>query len=468
MSVEPSPPPPPKRGQPLLAWLVILGVVAFILFWPGRRKAAQEDDAWLAPLLQQSRYLVGVSQLKLPGASGQQFYDQARNNLAANGYSQRLRLAILGGELVGPKAALDELASLDKDHRDDDSVRDISREACRLLIRLYTGYETAPAIADLDAAEQAKLRDGLGWFGDLALTPAGADTAARAKVLAPAYRAFIVTASMGVLALLALVGGVALLAILGILAATRGFPPLLRASSGHGGLYAETFALYMALFVGLSYAVSWIPHDRAMMWPTAVVMVGSQLALLWPVARGLTWKQVRADVGLDFGGQPLVEVASGFACYLCAVPAFVAGLVCMFVLMALSRWLGYGDPPSPSHPIASEILGQGVWGWVQVYVLACVLAPITEEVMFRGVLYRHLREGSVGLGRFVSVAASVLVTAFVFAVIHPQGWLGVPPLMGLAVVFSLTREWRRSLVAPMVAHSVHNSVITAVLFLTVA
>ena len=67
-----------------------------------------------------------------------------------------------------------------------------------------------------------------------------------------------------------------------------------------------------------------------------------------------------------------------------------------------------------------------------MFVLASVAAPVVEEIMFRGVLYRHLREASGGWGRWLSVLVSVLLSSFVFAVIHPQGWVGVPVLIVFA------------------------------------
>ncbi len=86
--------------------------------------------------------------------------------------------------------------------------------------------------------------------------------------------------------------------------------------------------------------------------------------------------------------------------------------------------------------------------------------------MFRGVLYRHLREAGYRWGKVWSIAAATALTSFVFAVIHPQGWLGVPPLMALATAFTLTREWRGSLLPSMVAHSIQNSM-TMILLLTI-
>ena len=63
---------------------------------------------------------------------------------------------------------------------------------------------------------------------------------------------------------------------------------------------------------------------------------------------------------------------------------------------------------------------------------------------------------------------SVLITAFIFAAIHPQGWVAIPALMSLAFAFALVREWRGSLLASMVMHGVNNGLVLGLLSLLLA
>jgi len=116
----------------------------------------------------------------------------------------------------------------------------------------------------------------------------------------------------------------------------------------------------------------------------------------------------------------------------------------------------------PMHPVVQELVGTGWWPRLQVLFLASVVAPIVEETMFRGVLYRHLREASAQGGAVVSVFFSGTFSALIFAVVHPQGLIAVPVLMGLAYGFAIAREWRGTLVPAMVAHGVSNGVIMTV------
>jgi membrane protease YdiL (CAAX protease family) len=212
-----------------------------------------------------------------------------------------------------------------------------------------------------------------------------------------------------------------------------------------------------------------IPYEFSLLAST-VAMFLSLAALGWPVLRGVPWRQVREDLGLTWGKRPVVNLVLGPLAYLTALPLLGLALALVFVIVTLLKRWGVGPDltqpgAGPVHPIIGVAVQSNWWVWVQVFLAATVAAPIVEEIMFRGALYRQLREATHGWGRRLSVLTAVLVSSFIFAVIHPQGWLGVPMLMALAAVFALVREWRGSLVPAMVAHGINNGVATLVLLL---
>jgi membrane protease YdiL (CAAX protease family) len=95
-----------------------------------------------------------------------------------------------------------------------------------------------------------------------------------------------------------------------------------------------------------------------------------------------------------------------------------------------------------------------------------VLAPIAEEVVFRGVLFRGLRARS---GFWVAA----LVSATLFTIAHlgeGGGWLAsaviVTGIMPLGVAFAALVERRGTLVVSIVAHATYNAIGVAVLILT--
>jgi membrane protease YdiL (CAAX protease family) len=109
--------------------------------------------------------------------------------------------------------------------------------------------------------------------------------------------------------------------------------------------------------------------------------------------------------------------------------------------------------------------GTHVWQLVLALAVASLGAPIVEETMFRGVLYRHLREATKGWGTALSILLGVGINATIFAAVHPQGLLAVPALASIGAGLTLAREWRGSLVAPMVAHGFHNGLMLTVVIL---
>jgi membrane protease YdiL (CAAX protease family) len=188
--------------------------------------------------------------------------------------------------------------------------------------------------------------------------------------------------------------------------------------------------------------------DRiASVWFVIVVI---PFAFAWPLLRGVSRAELRNGLGWHRGRGFWREAGAGVVGYLATLPVLAAGAV---VTLILQRFSG----SDASHPIVQEF-GRGGWRTVQLFVLAAVWAPIVEETMFRGALYHHLR------ARFRwPVAAGVV--ALLFAAIHPQGWAGVPVLAAIAFSFAFIREWRGSIIAPVVAHAINNGAVTVLMIL---
>jgi membrane protease YdiL (CAAX protease family) len=330
-----------------------------------------------------------------------------------------------------------------------------------ILERLYRDYEAkhldAPSVSP-DA--RAFLRKQLDWFGDLALAPKGGpDAEARENVLVPAERTAVgLLGGLGVAAVVGLFGLIGLGLFLAFLFGGRLRSGIQRPFA-YGGVYAETFAVWILLYLLLSLAASRLPWEEQRLILSGVIALVSLVALAWPVLRGVPWRQVRQDVGWTFGRTPPLEPVLGVACYVMAIPLLVIGVLLTLALVQLQAAVRHEPPEMPSHPIVT-ILGHADWQvLLELLLLASVIAPIVEETMFRGVLYRHLREASATYGRVGGILASALVVSFVFAAIHPQGWTGIPALMALAFAFSLVREWRGTLLPPMIAHGLNNTIV---------
>lgn len=94
-----------------------------------------------------------------------------------------------------------------------------------------------------------------------------------------------------------------------------------------------------------------------------------------------------------------------------------------------------------------------------VLVMAVVVAPVAEEIIFRGFLYPAAKKYA---GAFISAVA----TSLLFAGLH--GHLpSLPALCTLAICLVLAYEKTGSLLVPMIMHAVFNAVsVTAILFFT--
>ena len=107
-----------------------------------------------------------------------------------------------------------------------------------------------------------------------------------------------------------------------------------------------------------------------------------------------------------------------------------------------------------------EGLVWGTPGEVAVDVLdSCLLAPVLEELLFRGVLYGTLRL------RFGPVAAT-LGSAAIFALAHGYGTVGFASVLMSGVLWAVAYERTRSLLPGMLAHAVNNVQATAIVLAT--
>jgi hypothetical protein len=93
--------------------------------------------------------------------------------------------------------------------------------------------------------------------------------------------------------------------------------------------------------------------------------------------------------------------------------------------------------------------------WFLIIIRACVLAPITEELIFRGLLFGWLRP------RFKAIS-TIILTATLFTIIHSY-----PILFPLAFIFGIIAGWIRERTGSslnfVIAHIFNN-----VIFLTAA
>ncbi len=485
------------------SWVVIILVTLFIVVTTAMEQFGEHEPRKTTPsdLIQinlQAKVMVGqkvAEQMLRQGVSDADAQSNADAQLEGDNqatadrrpipvaldsgtYQQRLCYAILLSELYGPQRALEYFAELDRKVADADFEPDEQQQAMRTSVEaLLTDYSRGDFSGKgVSEQEQQRLREQLGYSGELLLTPAGSDDKPGRKWVENAG----ISAIAGTLTilifgvLLFFFGIVAACVILGIVLGDKS-PARFTPENQVGGIYLQTFAIWLAGFFGgqiglqLAISASGIQLDaKFLIFVNVGVFFLSLSALAWPVVCGRRWSAVCHDIGW-IGESFFKNVGIGIATYAAWLPAVLVAAFVVFVLMLsfpMSRDVGeFEVPASPGHPIQQLMASGDTTVWVGVFLAACVAAPIVEETMFRGVLYRHLRERSIAWQRWSSVAVSAIINGVIFAAIHPQGVLVIPLLTMLAIGFTLAREWRNSLVSSITMHAMNNSMVTMVMFL---
>jgi len=171
---------------------------------------------------------------------------------------------------------------------------------------------------------------------------------------------------------------------------------------------------YVAVHLTLAFAASVMYYSRS-------AGVGVLRRLMFP--ENLDWMK---EVGLGIlGFAAIFPVAAG----------------ALYVITLASP----GDAIRFAHPIVFELEQNPI----KVFLLAALLVPVIEEVVFRVFLYGFFR-------KVQRVRFAAFFSAFILAILHPQGAIAVPYLIILGVGLALLREYRPSPIASMTTHACVN------------
>ena len=468
-------PPLPFSGGEFLAWLVILGFSGLLFYTNVTADPKKEERDFSQPATEVSNAEIMGKMLLFLDKNAPQYtqgeeLDKMLDQLDSGPLEQRYCQVLAINDFLGPEKALEQLDKIDqlvsrKNYQPNERQARLKELLKRLLeARADDSLDSNTLTSD----EREYLQKQLRWFGKLALNPK--------ELAGPERNSLEATANRGTLALLGaisvgtlmLLSGFVGLLVFVVLFGTRKLASWMPDRIGTGPIYAETFAIWLVGFfmaqILLGVALGKLNlglHVQMLALPT--IFFVSLISLAWPVFRGVSWAQVRQDIGWTFD-RPITDVFCGFAAYVSCLPlmglALLSTVIVAGFFLAGSNQNELAGSSGPIHPIIGYI-SSGDWFVIGlIFVSTCIAAPVVEETMFRGVLFRSLRDRSAVLGRIVSVAFSALLNSLVFAAIHPQGAFGIPVLTTLAVGFSLARQWRGSLVAPIFMHFLNNFLVT--------
>ncbi len=378
---------------------------------------------------------------------------------AAHSPEDLVRTILMSGEYEGPEAALDRIAALEIEllGTDEESLDATSRElVVAELGALKTIYTDGADSIGRPMRDQLVARYGV--LGQAAITHGMEhdDPMRRPIVTGFGWIMVLLFGMMGLVGFGFLAGMVLL--ILGIVNMASGKMKFRFEKPEPGGsVFLETYALFLAGFAVLSIgmlalSVKVNPNLAGLALPLQWILM---LVPAWALLRGMGFQQWRRAIGLYSGEGVLKEIGCGIVAYIAAVPLFLFGVLISLVVLIVQGAMasGSGGPiEAPSNPIFDLISDGPVFVVVVVFALATVWAPITEELIFRGALFRHLR------GRLHWVLAAV-VSALLFAYMHSYGPLLVGPIIALGFMFAFMRQWRGSIIAAITAHFLHNATV---------
>jgi len=141
------------------------------------------------------------------------------------------------------------------------------------------------------------------------------------------------------------------------------------------------------------------------------------------------------------------------------LPGCAAALVLLYLTFSVNlawglalRWLDW-----PGQPDVRALFGRGPLSLAVALVGTAAVAPLAEEVFFRGFVFPPLR-------RRLGLVAGIAVDAALFALLHFTPTV-FPPIFALGVFFCLLYEFTGSLWPGMMLHATVNTLAVLAVYL---
>ncbi len=136
-----------------------------------------------------------------------------------------------------------------------------------------------------------------------------------------------------------------------------------------------------------------------------------------------------------------------------AVIAYLAYIpVCLLLFLMVAPFFSEDQ----THDMLKAMHGASTPGLMLLILSSVVLAPISEEILFRGLMQSALRNltGSAWMG--------IAITSVVFTAIHAPYYYSMPSLLVLSVVLGYNYERSGRLLSPILIHMIFNGVFVAI------
>lgn len=194
---------------------------------------------------------------------------------------------------------------------------------------------------------------------------------------------------------------------------------------------------------------------------------------LQAIVYGVQWSLAGAVFWLWWGQ----SLAQGIGWNSSAARRWFLRLALLGVATGLVMTLAGNFVPMPKTPPILEDLTKSRLGAWLMMIFGITLAPLTEELAFRGFLLMSLvnffrwleRRGSMSelAVRFFGIPVSIAITSFAFAMVHAgqvsHSWGPLLLIGTVSVILCLVRLLSNSVAAGVVVHAAYNSTLFAAL-----
>jgi uncharacterized protein len=221
------------------------------------------------------------------------------------------------------------------------------------------------------------------------------------------------------------------------------------------GVLAVTVAVSGVLVVAFGFI------SAAGVLPEALAPVLLPLPLLVLAGTTLAWLRVRAGSVRPLGGPRRLRAREWLVGAGWGVGGFVAVNLALGVALQLAAELVGIELPQPQEQVRDMAADPTLIPWL--LLSAVVVAPVAEELYFRGMLYQALRRrmrtaGAVGLSAILFAGAHILqeVTGLAGVVVFVL-------ILPLGVLLGWLFERRGNLAAPIAVHVTFNLVTASIM-----
>ncbi|MDP9066746.1 MAG: CPBP family intramembrane metalloprotease [Actinomycetota bacterium] len=132
------------------------------------------------------------------------------------------------------------------------------------------------------------------------------------------------------------------------------------------------------------------------------------------------------------------------------------GLMGLNAIMVAISARFFGDVPTAQDQVVGGATSITLVEFMWLFALGAIAAPIVEEFVFRGVLYRLFRNR-------LSVGAAVIASAVAFALLHLIVPL-IPALLVMGIVLAALAQRYDSLYPAIVVHALNNAAALVALY----